>query len=362
MPSTSESTGVPQYVAEDLERRWSIHVLQSEWESAQKVAAQIEGLDDPRAPGLGAVLHARGLLFRGRGEEAQALADRAALQAAAPYLDPADAVGIAVDVRLEQGDAVGALRLLGEVRAAQGGRVEPRVAFWEPLVLARLGRAEETTGARRGLERDLASIPGPTGPRLLARLDGELALARGDAKGALRSFSEAARLLSARGFSGDHVPTWYALARAQIAAGRPADAEPWLEKITTASSERLCWPIAYARSFSLPGPRPCRGGTRRRGCRCVRAVPGPVGRRGHGRPRTRGSATVPRQEEPAVTVTSAPTSTLFPRGVLSGTRGSGDGPIREEEVGVPARLGDVEPPGVYVAPLHHLGRRDDDHP
>ena len=130
---------------------------------------------------------------------------------------------------------------------------EPRVAFWEPLVLARLGRAEETTGARRGLERDLASIPGPTGPRLLARLDGELALARGDAKGALRSFSEAARLLSARGFSGDHVPTWYALARAQIAAGRPADAEPWLEKITTASSERLCWPIAYARSFSLLG-------------------------------------------------------------------------------------------------------------
>ena len=212
--------GMPQWVVEDLARLWSVHALQSEWPQAREIANQIMSLDDPRASGIGAVLLARGVLFRGRGNVAQALADEVALQPAAPYLDVADAVGIALGVRFDHGDDAGALRLIGEVRAAQAGRLDPRVAFWEALALGRLGRTKEAAQARRSLERDLAGIPGPTGPRLLARLDGELALARGDATGAVPSLSEAASLLPARGFCGDHVPIWYSLARAQLAAGR----------------------------------------------------------------------------------------------------------------------------------------------
>jgi tetratricopeptide (TPR) repeat protein len=88
---------------------------------------------------------------------------------------------------------------------------------------------------------------------LLHHLDGELSLLRGDAGAALSSLAEAASLLPARGFCGDHVPIWYALARANLAAGRPEQAVTWLQRIAGASHERLCWPIPYARSLALLG-------------------------------------------------------------------------------------------------------------
>ena len=69
----------------------------------------------------------------------------------------------------------------------------------------------------------------------------------------MSSLSEAARLLPPRGSCGDHVPIWYSLSRAYLADGNVGQAEAWLQRIAAASLERLCWPIPYARSFSLLG-------------------------------------------------------------------------------------------------------------
>ena len=116
----------------------------------------------------------------------------------------------------------------------------------EAIALARAGRPTEADAARRRLAASADSFPGPVARRALHQLDGELALLRSDAPAAIRSFSQAERLLSARGFCGDHVPIWYGLARAQLLAADAQRAEPWFARIAGASFERLCWPIPYA--------------------------------------------------------------------------------------------------------------------
>jgi predicted Zn-dependent protease len=158
---------------------------------------------------------------------------------------------MAVEIRLDEGDAAGALRVIHGARAASAS--DPRVALLETIALQRAGRLSEVHATRKRLAEHLSQIPGPTGRRPLHQLDGEVALMRGDTSAALRSLSEAERLLPARGFCGDHVPVWYALARAHLAANDPQQAEVWLQRIAGASDERLCWPIPYVRSFSLLG-------------------------------------------------------------------------------------------------------------
>lgn len=245
--------GMSPLTLDDLTRRWSVRALQSDWSAAWRLATQMMDVDDPRAAGAGMLHLARGYLFHGRSRLAGALAEEAAFRFSQQHLDPGEAVSAALEARLERDDAAGALALIREVRPAESSQVDRRLAFSETVALARLGRWTEADRARKRLAKDLSDMPGPVGRRLLYHLDGELSLLRGDVSGALSSLSEAAKLLPARGFCGDHVPVWYALSRANLAAGRPGQAEVWLQRITGASYERLCWPIPYARSYSLLG-------------------------------------------------------------------------------------------------------------
>ncbi len=245
--------GMSPLTLDDLSRRWSVRALQSDWSAAWRLATQMMDVDDPRAAGAGMLHLARGYLFHGRSRLGGALADEAAFRFSQQHLDPGEAVSVSLEVRLDGDDAAGALALIREAHPAESSQVDRRLAFWETVALARLGRWTEADRARNRLAKDLLDMPGPVGRRLLYHLDGELLLLRGDVSGALSSLSEAARLLPARGFCGDHVPVWYALSRANLAAGRPGQAEVWLRRITGASYERLCWPIPYARSYSLLG-------------------------------------------------------------------------------------------------------------
>jgi hypothetical protein len=97
--------------------------------------------------------------------------------------------------------------------------IDRRAAFWEALALARLGRWSEADRRRSRLAEDASDTPGPTRQRVLRCLDGVLSLLRGDSRGAVAALSEAATLLPARGFCGEHVPIWCGLARAHMASG-----------------------------------------------------------------------------------------------------------------------------------------------
>ncbi len=250
--------GQARFTLDDLLRQWRLRALRGEWRLAEPIAYRMIGLDDPRAAGLGGLSVATGLLFQGRSRLAGALAEEAAFRLAQQGLDPAPALRMAVETRLDRDDARGALELIGEARAPRTG--DPRLAALETIALARAGRGGEAQAARQRLEESLAQVPGPLAKRSLHQLDGELALLRGDAPAALRSFSQAERLLSPRGYCGDHVPIWYGLARAHQATKNPAQAEGWLERVAGASQEQLCWPIPYGRALAQLGRLQAAGG------------------------------------------------------------------------------------------------------
>ncbi len=245
--------GMPPLILDDFLSGWSIHALQGEWHQAQQLASQMLPLDDPRAKGAGTLRMALGYLFEGRSRLAGTLAEEAAVRFVQQDVDASEALGTAVQVRFERNDATGALDLVRSVRPAEPDLSDRRIAFWEAVVLGHLRRWTEADSVRKRLAQDLSGMPGPVGRRLLHHLDGELLILRGDASGALSSLSKAAELLPARGFCGDHVLVWYALARANLAAGRTEQAKTWLQRIAGASHERLCWPIPYARSLALLG-------------------------------------------------------------------------------------------------------------
>jgi tetratricopeptide (TPR) repeat protein len=245
--------GMAPLTVDELLARWSMHALQRDWVECQKLATTLTTLDDPRAKGLGNSRLALGYLAAGRSRTAGVLAEDAAREFAEERVDTAEALSTAVQVRIEANDDAGALRIIEGLRPSAVGALRERAAFWEAFALARLGRWAQAEAVRDRLERDLTGLPGPTGRRLLLHLDGELAILRGDAMSAVASLSKAVELLPARGFCGDHLPLWYALGRAHLAARADDLARPWLEGITTASYERLCWPIPYVRSHFLLG-------------------------------------------------------------------------------------------------------------
>jgi tetratricopeptide (TPR) repeat protein len=251
-------TGAPPLVLDDLLSRWSIRALQDEWPQAAQLASQMLALDDPRAKGVGGLCLAIGYLLHGRSRLSVVLAEEAALDLAQQQVDVSDALATAVEVRLERNQAADALELVRRLRATDSSPTDPgpagrRISYWEAIVLAELRQWLQADAVRGRLAREVSDMPGPAGRRLLRQLDGELRLRRGDATGALASLSEAAELLPARGFCGDQVPTWFALGKANLAAGRADQARAWLERVARASNERLCWPIPYARSHLLLG-------------------------------------------------------------------------------------------------------------
>ncbi len=244
-----EQRGESRFTLDDLARGWRIHALKGEWRQAEQLAYRMTGLDDPRAAGTGYLYVATGNLFQGRSRLADAFAEEAAFRLSQQHLDPTPAFRLAAEVKLDRGDAQGALDLLG----AGTGTTDPTLARLETMALARLGRGAEAEAVRRRLAASLAQVPGPRAKRTLLQLDGELALLRKQTFAAVQAFSQAERMLSPRGFCGDHVPIWYGLARAHLATNNRQQAEAWFRRVADASFERLCWPIPYAQSLAHLG-------------------------------------------------------------------------------------------------------------
>ncbi len=89
------------------------------------------------------------------------------------------------------------------------------------------------------------------------RLAGELALARGDTREAIRRLEQAVSLLSQRGSlpppPPPHVPIWYSLASAYLAAGQDDQAAEWFLRIVESGVERNLRPVEFVRSFYFLG-------------------------------------------------------------------------------------------------------------
>ncbi|HKH47599.1 MAG TPA: tetratricopeptide repeat protein, partial [Thermoanaerobaculia bacterium] len=250
-----------------VQTRWRVAVLREDWAQAERAAQELESLGDPYTRWRGALSRARNAQFRG--DFAAALDHLAAAARAFPRPEAYTAMAHCwtADLLLDMGEPA---RALAEARRAQeiapGDWPELQGMFLAALARQELGQPAEADALLAELKRRAAVTPNAVEERQILRLEGRLALARGNPESAVASLQQAASRLPPRGVEihryvqPDHVPVWYDLGRAELAAGHPGQARLWLEKVTASGAEHIEFPVAYARGAELlkrlRSPRP----------------------------------------------------------------------------------------------------------
>ena len=239
--------------------RWQVHVLREEWERAEVEARKLAGADDVFWKWLGAMHLATGELYSGRSQNALSFFRRAV--EAYPEPDPvrSGAWAASAGLRLERGDAAGALE--DAKRAEQeGGTSAGRYGgvLLSALALGRLDRWEEADEAAEVIRRLTESIPSERWKRTYGHLTGVFSLFRGDTSGAIEKLTAAAALLPARAAphladSNEHAPLWFDLASAHMANGDNEEAAKWFLRVVDSTTEHINWPIPYVRSLYFLG-------------------------------------------------------------------------------------------------------------
>jgi tetratricopeptide (TPR) repeat protein len=215
--------------------------------------------EDPFWRSTGAFQLSATQLFRGRATEAIRLLDQSFRAYAEPGMLSAEASAYAAHVLLEKGEARRALEEAGKARRfGQGDLAEWQGLYFASLAQARLGRAEEAEKTAEELRRKAEALPSEREKRRSYHLMGELALSRGDTARALEHLRRAEALLPPRGFPGpvgppQHVPIWYSLGSAYLAAGENSTAAEWFRRVAESANEHIEWPIPYVRSFYFLG-------------------------------------------------------------------------------------------------------------
>lgn len=163
---------------------------------------------------------------------------------------------LAAETLLLHGDARTALGLALE--AIDEGRDKwPALqgSFLAALAHQQLGNQGEVERHTRTLRRRVNAGPNHPEERQLHRLEGLLALARGDAEAAVASLREAGKLLPVRGIEfhayhfPDHIKIWFELGEALLAAGRHGEAQRRFERAVQPDVMRVHAPVAFVRSW-----------------------------------------------------------------------------------------------------------------
>jgi tetratricopeptide (TPR) repeat protein len=133
----------------------------------------------------------------------------------------------------------------------------------EAEVLRAEANAYDMAGGRDAADRALARLRTLGEPELFLSdrrtgflAEGEVALRRGRTDAAIDALTRAAALLPRHGWFPPpswHVPIWFALGSAHLAAGRDRDAEESFRRILESGSGRNPYPIEYVRSHYFLG-------------------------------------------------------------------------------------------------------------
>lgn len=241
-----------------IQALWRLAVLREDKPEADRAARDLARLDDPYARWRGALCLARNAQLRGAYDEALDHLAAAARAFPQPEAFTAMAHCWTADLLLDLGEPARALAEAQLARGiAPGDWPELQGMFLAALAQQELGRPAEADALVAELKRRAAVNPNAVEKRQILHLEGRLALARGHPASAVASLRKAAALLPPRGveihwhMQPDHVPVWYDLGRAELIAGRPAQATKWLERAATSGAERIEFPVAYRRSAQL---------------------------------------------------------------------------------------------------------------
>ncbi len=235
--------------------RVQAHLILNEPGAAEPIARELQSVDEPFFRFIGSQLLGLSLLQQGRSTEALSAAEEAARASGGPGPLSGRAHVIAAHLLLERGEPELALRHASEARVAgEGNFGEWAGLFFAALAEERLGKRGEADRFAEELRTNADALPTEKEKRRYHHLRGELLLARGDARGAIEELQRAASTLPPRGLPGptnvpQHVPVWFSLASAHLAAGEDERAEEWLQKVVSSTTERVFWPIPYVRSF-----------------------------------------------------------------------------------------------------------------
>jgi DNA-binding winged helix-turn-helix (wHTH) protein/tetratricopeptide (TPR) repeat protein len=245
----------------DLAPEWGrfvASVLREDWDTAAAASRTMSDSGDPYWRWSGLADRALVQLFRGRSRDAlESLAAAVASQEQEPGELSALSRIAAARVRLLHGDAARArAEALKAQQEAPGNPGEWHGLFVQALAEEALGRTTDADRTAARLGDKAAAIPSDKEKRRHRHLLGELLLRRGDPRGALVQLNAAVASLAPRGtLAGSelpqHVPIWFSLGSAHLAAGDAAAALPWLEKVIGSGYERLHWPVPYVQSHYL---------------------------------------------------------------------------------------------------------------
>ncbi len=250
----------PEYIYASV-GRWQVSMLRGNWELADAATGRILDSNEPYPRWSGLLQRAVTRLYHGQSREAVGHIEKANQSDYKPKAEDLGVHSFAAHVLLEKGDVAQAL----EQAKKDSEEREGHVAEWEGLFYVALvqGISGRMVDAEKTAERLLHTSQSPStviGLRLHHHLAGELALLQGNIPLAIDELHQAISFLPERGIPSQlggvfprHVPIWFSLAKANLAAGDDEEATEWLQRITESTTERLWWPIPYVRSFYFLG-------------------------------------------------------------------------------------------------------------
>jgi tetratricopeptide (TPR) repeat protein len=229
------------------------HLLTNDPTKAEPIVRELAADGDPFFRYLAPYLMSLCRLQQGRSAEALERAEEASRISGGMFSARAHILG--AHILIEQAEPEKALRRAGEARReGEGNYGEWAGLFYSALAEERRGRRSEADRFAESLRKSAEALRTEKEKRRYHHLRGELLLSRGEARAAIGELEKAAATLPARGIGGptnlpQHVPVWFSLASAYLAAGEDARAEEWFERILSSTQERNFWPIPYVRSF-----------------------------------------------------------------------------------------------------------------
>lgn len=239
---------------------WRAAMVARDYETAAVVSRELLATEGPYAAWQGAMAEALQAVLRGDRDES--LRQLESSVDAYGEANGFTAVSLLRIARLQrESGRFEAARRSAEAALAMG---QGTWAGWEArfelaLVHFALGDVDGGLALAEELALQAELDPGPVLERFALRLEGHAALATGDPATAVARFEDAVAVLPENGVRyhfqrfPDHGDAWFELAEAYLAAGRPADAIPWLHRLVNARVERLVAPLPYVRAYHRLG-------------------------------------------------------------------------------------------------------------
>ena len=216
--------------------QWTAFILVEDLENAEMSAKRIAGSLVWRAIGQQCLSVLR--LYQGRSRESLEILERSIIEQEGLQTFSAGSRNSMASILLFNGKAEDALQ---HAEAAQnegrGDSQEWRGLFIASLSRAMLGRWDQARHTADNLEMKATALPTQKERRRYQHLLGALGLTKGDAKAAIAHLEQAQAMLTPRGFNQSggrlpqHVPIWFDLAQAYLAAGENAKATATFRRI-----------------------------------------------------------------------------------------------------------------------------------